>query len=151
MNEETKRCALARPGSSQGRRRELARRKRLPDGAPDATLETRQPRNPLRRRGSKVRVTSGLPPTRHLDDQLKKKNKKTWKGRKQSDPLAISGKSRPVFCVWEPRPALARLPWSPSAGGPAVRKAGAPGGKHVGVRARQEVGPVHGGYGRQNR
>lgn len=61
MNEETKRCALARPGSSQGRRRELARRKRLPDAAPDATLQTRQPRNPLRRRGSKVRVTSGLP------------------------------------------------------------------------------------------
>ena len=46
VNEETKRCALTCPGKFQGRRRELVRRKGLPDRARDAAWEACQPPSP---------------------------------------------------------------------------------------------------------
>lgn len=97
---------------------------RQSSGCRPGSLSASQPSG---RRGSKVRVTSGLLATRHPDNQLKgRKKKKTpanRKGRKHSDHLAISVRPAPAFRAWAPRPALARLPCSWSAG-PDLKESG---------------------------
>lgn len=101
---------------------------------------------PSGRRGSKVRVTSGLRATRHPDNQLKEKKKTPQTGKGESIQIIsryLSGRRRPSGPG--PRGRLSRDFPAVGARGPTLRKAGAAGGEHVGFRARQEVGPVHGG------
>lgn len=101
---------------------------------------------PSGRRGSKVRVTSGLQATRHLDDQLKKTGK-DGSGQIISRYLARQRRpSGPGNCG-----RLSRDLRGVGARGWPVREAGVAGGEHVGFRARQEVGPVLGGCGGEDR
>lgn len=74
VNEETKRRALTCPGKFQGRRRELVRRKGLPDRARDAAWEACQPPSPQVGAAPRSGSPRASRQPRHLDDQLEKKN-----------------------------------------------------------------------------
>lgn len=121
MNEETKRCALTCPGKFQGRRRELLRRKGLPDRARDAAWEACQPPSP--QVGAAPRSGSPRASRQPVTLTTNWEKKKTRKGRKHSGYLAICGRSEPAFRAWRPRPALARLAWNRSAG-PDLKESG---------------------------
>lgn len=94
---------------------------------------------------SKVRVTSGSQATCHLDDRVKKSRKP---GTTYVIPRYLARRLRPEAYGGG---RLSRDLPSVGARGPAVKSAGVASEEHVGVRAGQKVGPVHGRHGREAR